>query len=617
MWKSQKMADELLPYYEKELAFIRQMGAEFAKEHPKIAGRLGVSSEAIEDPHVSRLIESFAYLNARIQHKLDDDFPELSDALLGVLFPHYQRPIPSMSIVQFIADKEQLDASYHLPKNTLLETEQFQGENCRFSTVYPTELMPFSVAGAELVGRPFATPGASSIRGAGAVLRIQLKTFTSAINIAELKPNKLRFYLKGQPQHINPLYEMLLNECQNLVITTSETDLSPVFIGKDAIKAVGFSSDEGLFPYPPSSFIGYRLLTEFFVFPEKYMFIDIEGLAEKIPHNATTELNLYIYLNNSDVELEHNISADTFVLGCTPVINLFEHKADPIKIDHTRLEYQVVADMRRPLGYEIYSVDNVIASTAEGDKKEYLPFYGLKHEHQDNDNHAYWHASRRHSKLNHIERDEGTNIFLTLVDLQFNPNIPDDRTLIIDTQCSNRDLPSKLPFNRDQPKLQCVNGAPPCERIRCLTQPTATIRPPLRNGARWRLLSHLNLNHLSITGTGNATESMKEILRLYDFKESSATRALIASIVSLNARAVSAPLNIDGHATLCRGIEVEIVIDDSQFTGSSSYLFASILEHFFGLYCSINSFTRVLVKRKNKEGYLKKCPPRAGEKILL
>lgn len=611
------MADELLPYYEKELAFIRQMGAEFAKEHPKIAGRLGISSETIEDPHVSRLIESFAYLNARIQHKLDDDFPELSDALLTILFPHYQRPIPSMAIVQFVADDEQLDASYQLPKNTLLETEQFQGENCRFSTVYNTELLPLTVVDANLIGRPFSTPGSSSVRGAGGVLRLRLKTFNNDINLHELRPDRLRFYLKGQSQHIHPLYEMLLNECQNVVLTTSETDTTPVYLGKDVIKAVGFGSEEGIFPYPPSSFLGYRLLTEFFVFPEKYMFIDIQGLAETLPADATNELNLYIYLNSSDVELEHNISADTFVMGCTPVVNLFNHRADPIKIDHTRLEYQVVADTRRPLGYEVHSVDKVVASTSSGEKKEYLPFYGLKHEHQDSDNHAFWFAARRHAKLNYLERDEGTDVFLNLVDLQFNPNVPDDRTLIIDTTCSNRDLPSKLPFNLEQPKLQCVNGAPPCERIRCLTQPTATIRPPLRDGARWRLLSHLNLNHLSITGGPNATEAMKEILRLYDFKESSATRALIESIKSLNARPVSAPLNIDGHATLCRGIEIEIVIDDALSSGNSSYLFASVLEHFFGLYCSINSFTRVLVKRNNKEGYLKKCPPRAGEKILL
>lgn len=611
------MADELLPYYEKELAYIRQMGAEFAKEHPKIAGRLGISTDTIEDPHVSRLIESFAYLNARIQHKLDDDFPEISDALLATLFPHYQRPIPSMAIVQLVPNQDQLQASYTLPAQTVLETEQFQGENCRFTTVYDTELLPLSVTDASLVGRPFATPGANAVRGAGGVLRLRLQTFNDAINIHKLRPNRLRFYLKGQPQHIHPLYEMILNESQQLVIATSDSDTNPVFVGKNAIKAVGFCDTQSLLPYPASSFSGYRLLNEFFIFPEKFMFIDIEGIANHIPARTTTELNLYFYLNRSEVELEHNVNKNTFALGCTPIVNLFSHKADPIKIEHTELEYQIIPDARRPKGYEIYSIDNVVASSAAGIQETFLPFYGLKHEHLDLKTQSFWFAARRHAKLGYSQRDEGTDLFLSLVDLNFNPNLPEDRTLLIEATCSNRDLPAKLPFNLDQPKLQCVNAAPPCEKIRCLTQPTAAIRPPLRDGARWRLLSHLNLNYLSITGSDNAKDALKEILRLYDFKDSSATRALIDSIQSLKARGVNAPLNIDGRTTLCRGTEIEIEIDDANFTGSSSFLFATVLENFFGLYCSINSFTRLLVKRKNKEGYLKKCPPRAGEKTLL
>ena len=178
------MPDELLPYYEKELAFIRQMGAEFAKEHPKIAGRLGINAESVEDPHVSRLIESFAYLNARIQHKLDDDFPELSDALLEVLFPHYQRPIPSMNIVQFVADREKLDAGFLVEKNTLLDTEQFNGESCRFTTVYDTQIHPFEVAEASMLGRPFATPGSGQFKGAGSVLKLSLQCFTNDISFA-------------------------------------------------------------------------------------------------------------------------------------------------------------------------------------------------------------------------------------------------------------------------------------------------------------------------------------------------------------------------------------------------------------------------------------------------
>ncbi|WP_444993979.1 type VI secretion system baseplate subunit TssF [Aliikangiella sp. IMCC44359] len=611
------MADELLPYYEKELAFIRQLGSEFAKEHPKIASRLGVSSDTIEDPHVSRLVESFAYLNARIQHKLDDDFPEMSDAMLSVLFPHYQRPIPSMSIVQFTPDKEQLDSQYTISQKTLVETEQFQGETCRFSTCYDTELFPIEVTSASLIGRPFTTPGSINMRGAGGVLKLSLETLSDAISFAELKPEKLRFYLKGLPQHINPLYQLLLNESLDIVMSFGEEDTNSYFLGKDSIKPVGFNEEEGLLPYPAASFMGYRLITEYFVFPEKFMFIDISNLAHNITEYAGKQLDLYIYLRSSDIELEHNISEQTFALGCTPVINLFEHRAEPIKLDHTQLEYQLVPDVRRPIGYEVYSTNKVVGSTSTGQPREFHALYGLNHENQNSDADAFWFAARRSAKLNNNERDEGTDVFLSLVDLQFNPNLLEDYTLTVDTTCSNRDLPSKLPFNLDQPKLQCVDSAPPCSKIRCLTQPTTTVRPPLRNHARWRLISHLNLNYLSLTGRDDATQSLQEILRLYDFKESSVTQGLIAAILNVNARPISAPLTIDGHATMCRGIEIEIELDGTQLTGSSSYLFASILEHFFALYCSINSFTRLLIKLKGKEGYLKKCPPRSGEKILL
>lgn len=611
------MADELLPYYEKELAYVRQLGAEFANEHPKIAGRLGINAEMIEDPHVSRLIESFAYLNARIQHKLDDDFPELSDALLEVLFPHYHRPIPSMSIIQFIADEEKLDASYHLPRKTLLETEQFQGETCRFSTVYDCDLHPFKLTRANLIGRPFTTPGSQNVKGAGGVIRLSFSSFNEEILFSDIKPDRIRLYLKGQPQHINPLYEMLLNDCHAVYMTISESDSQPIRLSPDSIKSVGFGIEDGLLPYPDASFMGYRLLTEYFSFPEKFMFIDIEGFSDKLTEEAQTSLEFYIYLETSDVELEHNISEKTFQMGCAPAVNLFEHRTDPIKVEHTQTEYQIIPDARRPVGYELYAVNKVIASTSDGEKETYLPLYGINHANQITENHAYWFTSRRSAKMGTYQRDDGTDVFLSLVDLYFNPNNPDDRTLNIQALCSNRDQPSKLPFSSNQPKLMCIDSAPPCKHIGCLTQPTNTVRPSMRNNARWRLISHLSLNHLSITGRDDATTSLKEILRLYDFKETAINRAQIESITEVNTRPITAPITIEGRATLCRGIEIEIVLDDSQLSGTSSYLFATVLEHFFALYCSLNSFTRVLVKLKSKEDYLKKCPPRAGEKTLL
>jgi len=611
------MSDELLPFYEKELVYIRQLGAEFSKEHPKIASRLGINNDSIEDPHVSRMVESFAFLNARIQHKLKDDFPEISDALLGMLYPHYQRPLPSMSIVQFVPDKEQLDTSYPIASGTLLETTQLQGENCRFTTSYDVPLLPIEVVSANLMGMPSSTPGSNKIRGASSVLKIELKTFSSDITFNSLNVDKLRFYLKGQAQHINPLYQMLLNDCNRTIMADSSSDTSPISLGKQAIKGVGFSAEESLLPYPDPSFMGYRLLTEYFAFPDKFMFIDIHGIADKLTDNYQDTLHLYIYLNEANVELEHNISAATFNLGCTPVVNLFQHTAEPIKLEHNQHEYKVTPDSRRTDGYEVHSIQKVTASSYYGDDVDYLPFYGINHAQQDDDSHAFWLAARRHAKLDNFNRDEGTDVFLSLVDLAFNPNIPEDRTLTIETLCSNRDLPQRLAYSVGQSQLQCVDSAPPCSAISYLVQPTSTIRPPLGNHARWRLLSHLNLNFLSLTGGDKAREALQEILRLYDFKGSAVTRATIDSILEVNAKSISAPLSVNGHTAMCRGIEITITLDSTLLSGSSTYLFSSMLEHFFGLYCSINSFTKLLVKTNNKEGYLKKCPPRAGEKTLL
>ena len=251
-------------------------------------------------------------------------------------------------------------------------------------------------------------------------------------------------------------------------MATSESDTNPIRLAKTAIQPVGFSDSEGLLPYPDSSFIGYRLLTEYFAFPEKFMFFDLSGIADRIPQQCTNRLEFYIYLSDSDVELEHNVSVDTFQLGCVPAVNLFEHRADPIKLDHTSVEYEVVADARRPDGYEIYSIESVNASSSSGGVETYLPLYGIRHDDQSRDNHTYWFSSRRHAKLGNHLRDEASDVFVSLADINFNPDMPDDRTLSLNTVCSNRNQPARLPFSTEQPRFHCVESAPPCTQIRCL-----------------------------------------------------------------------------------------------------------------------------------------------------
>ncbi len=606
------MSDELLNHYEKELAFLQKAMSEFAHRHSKVGSRLRISDERPEDPFVERLLDGVALLNARIQDKLGDDFPELTDAVLGTLYPHYQRPIPSMSIVQFQA-AEALDECVTMPPQTELDTDTFGGESCRFSTCYPVQIAPLKVDSAQLMARPFVAPAADRISGDG-VLKIVLKTLSPGLSMTELQPGKVRFFLRGQAKHIYPLYEHLLNGAAKVVLATGETDGQPLIRQTEIIEPVGFGLEEGLLPYPANAFEGYRLLTEYFVFPQKFLFVDVD--LSRLPAAVKDELHLYIYLREADSELEHYINASVFLLGCTPAVNLFSYTADPIAPDHSRSEYRVIADGRRTGALEIYSIDQVNASDATGRRFEYTPFYGIQHRHTERNHGTYW-FSRRESVIEGENRnEEASELHLSMVDLEFDPTVPSAETLDLRLTCFNRNLPAKLPAGTNQPRLNMVEGDAPVASIHCVTPPTQTLRPPLRNRAYWRLISHLNLNHLSLTGDQDGA-SLKEILRLYNFRNADSTRKMIDSIRRIDTRPVMAPIKAGRGTALCRGTQVEMEFDPRLVAGGSPYLFASVLERFLALYCSLNSFTRLIVRLSNSEGELKRWPPRAGEKALL
>lgn len=614
------MSDELLSLYEKELAFLRQSGAEFAKSHPKIAGRLRISGDLVEDPHVSRLLEGVAYLNARIQKKLDDDFPVYSDALLSNLYPHYLRPIPSMAITQFQAG-EDLDAVMSIPKESLIETESFNGKSCQFRTAYDSELVPVRVTKAVLKERPFVTPGANDVKNAEGVIHLQIETFSPDIPFSALNLDKLRFYLKGQVQHVYPLYELLLNQTEQIVAClpsdTSQNNPSTGYklVKASRIKPVGFAENEGLLPYPAHSFLGYRLLTEFMCFPEKFMFFDLCDLKQWLPQDSH-KVDLYIYTKTANQELERHLSEKYFALNCSPVVNLFPHRAEPISLEHEHAEYKVIPDARYPQHYEIYSIEKVTGLTGQGKKISYKPFYGLNHSDIQRDEQRFWHAERRPIFDGEFGNEPGSEMDMSLVDLNFSFADASDETLSIDTLCFNRNTPEKLPFGNGQPHFKFVSLGIMLKSIDTLTRVTGTIRPPQGNGARWRLISHLSLNHLSLEGEG-ATDRLKEILALYDFTDTAASRALINSIQGVQTRSITAPITFHGRTSICRGTEIELLLDDTLLSGSSVFLFSSVLEHFFSMYCSINSFTRLIVKLKGKAEAYKIWPPKTGKKPVL
>lgn len=617
------MTDQLLPYYNRELAFLRKMGAEFALAHPKIAGRLRFGEDVAEDPHVARMVEAFAYLSARIRHKLDDDFPELAESMLGVLYPHYLAPIPAMAIAQFALDRAQaeLTGGYRLPRGANLETEPVRGkgvdgETCRFRTAYDVTLWPIRILNAEFRGPPFTAPPCRFVSEAKAIARIQLGCLSEKIGVGQMSFDSLRFYLQGPSQYIYDLYEAILNHTLAVAVAVSPGDKEAVILPASSVQAVGFSRSESLLPNSPRSFDGYQLLSEYFAFPEKYLFFDLKGIDRRALSRLGKQAELFFFLGRYWSDLEKNVDTQTFQLGCTPIVNLYRQRCESIPLTNTQFEYRVVPDARRPQAHEIYSIDRVVGASTANEQREFQPFYSVRHGQELGKQFGFWHAMRRPAGYAAGQVDRGTELFMSIVDLDFQPAQMGKWTLDVETTCLNRDLPRHLPYGVGQPRMQLTTGAPVAP-IRCLTPPTATLRPAMGRGTLWRLVSQLSLNHLSLIAPDGNPDPLREILRLYDYHDSPETRAMIDGLIGVQGRRVVGRIGGSVAAGFCRGLEVIIRLDEERFSGSGAYMFAAVLERFLGLYTSINSFTKVVATTNKREEPLAQWPPRAGEQVLI
>jgi type VI secretion system protein ImpG len=388
----------------------------------------------------------------------------------------------------------------------------------------------------------------------------------------------------------------------------------PIVLPAGALRPVGFEPDESVLPHSERSFAGYRLVQEYFAFPEKYLFFDVTGLDRLVVASFPQSFDLVFSLRR-EFSLEKGISTQTFRLHCTPIVNLFSHVAEPIRVTHLQTEYRVVPDVGRPMAMEVYSIDEVSATRPDLEKPiVYEPFYSVRHATSGEEATTFWNASRRSSER---KDDDGTEVFLTLVDLGFRPSVPDVETLTVRAICSNRDLPGRLPFGSSTGGADFeLEGAGVFTAIRCLRKPTASLRTPLRRGTQWRLISHLSLNHLSLVEGAGGPQALQEILKLYDFADSSATRQQIEGITRLSARRTLRPVG-SAAAGFVRGIEVSAEFDETQFIGTGVFLFAAVLERFLALYSSVNSFSQLVASTRQREGLLKRWPPRAGEQIVL
>lgn len=612
------MRDDLLAYYDRELLFLRQMGAEFAAKYPKVAGRLSLEADRVEDPHVERLIEAFAFLAARIHLKIDDDFPEITDALLNIVYPHYLRPIPSTTVVEFHLDPEQgkLTGGFRIPRDSMLFSRPFEGAPCRFRVCYDTTIWPLRIAAAEMKTPDRLEPPLRAADAATA-LRVELACHAD-VGFDKLELNRLRFYLNGESNVVHSLYELLANNCFRIVIRDPRpgSRIRPVFLPGDALVPGGFREEEGVLPYPGRSFSGYRLLQEYFCVPEKFLFFELGGLDALRAAGFGPAAEVIFLLSpferpDRHQMLEVGVSAQTLRLNCSPAVNLFPQTAEPILVEGLKYEYPIIPDVRRRQLMEIYSVDEVVSTKPDKtDILRYEPFFAYRHAGAGSAK-AFWHTRRRPSPR---ANDPGTEVYLSLVNLAGELEKPETETVTVRCTCTNRDLPSRLPFGRESGDFE-LEGNPAIKRIVALHKPRPPVRPPLGKAVFWRLISHLSLNYLSLVEEGH--EALQEILKLYEFTGSAHLAKQIQGIVSVSSREHFAPVRSEAGIVFARGRRVEMQFDEDQFAGGGVFLFASVLERFLGLYASMNSFSQLVAHTKQRRLPLREWAPRAGEQTLL
>jgi type VI secretion system protein ImpG len=509
-----------------------------------------------------------------------------------------------MAVAHFQADPAQmkLTGSYQIDKGTPLFARSQHGHLCRFRTGYPITLWPISVdyAGFETIDRYDFLDHSSDVAH---VLRIRLRAAEGEMGRLGLK--KLRFFLHGERTQVCRLYDLLFTGVARVALLP-EGASQPVMLPDSSILPVGFGTDEDLLPYPGHAHPQYRLLQEYFTFPEKFLFVDIDNLDR---HRASTSFDILILLNRMPSQ-GMNIDRDTFCTGCAPIINLFEKTTEPIRLTHRQSEYLLMPDMRHERFTEIHTIRSVVAS-GDGDEESrtVAPYFSYNH-HETTHRRSFWHARRVHTERQGIS---GTELWLSLVDTDFNPVLPEAQTLFAHTLCTNRHIAGDLAYGTE---LQIEQSAP-VVRITCLRKPTSQIDPPQAGSHYWRLISHLSLNYLSLSGGSESLRALREIALLHAPPDDQSAQHQINGIRGMNCNQVVRRIGNDAWRGFCRGTEITLSFDETAYVGSSPVLFASVLNQFFALYTSINSFTQLVATSVQREGVWKQWSPMIGEQNVL
>jgi type VI secretion system protein ImpG len=628
------MDPNLLRHYNDELTHLREVGAEFAQEFPKIASRLSLDGLEVTDPYVERLLEGFAFLAARIQLKLDAEQPKLIQHLLETVYPGFLSPVPSMVIARMRPDPldPNLAKGFTLKRGTALTAELTRGQNtrCEFRMAHDVTLWPIEIASVQYFTHapdlPLAhLPVARQVKGG---LRIKLRLH-GGLSFKQLKLDRLPFYIAAPDEVAFRLHELVLG---NTVATWvgggagagSSSLKRPMqgFADQDSVQPIGFSDEEALLPETLRGFSGHRLLQELAAMPQRFLFFDVQDLARRLDAIDGAEAEIVLLFSRGDAALESLVDAGSLALFCTPAVNLFPKRLDRIQLGTSSWEHHVVPDRTRPMDYEVHTLESVTGyGTAQVAEQKFLPLYASYHDESRNHG-AYFSVRREPRLLSSRQRQDGPRsayvgqeMFVSLVDPQAAPYREDIRQLSLTALVTNRDLPTLLPGNAT---TWALDAAGPAGRIDTLRGPTRPVQRLARGDVGWSLVSLLTLNYLSIAGDDpkRAAASLRSLLALHGPEQDVAWSKQIESLQWVEAKSVVRRLPFPGPLTFGCGVEVTALVDELGFQGSSAFLLGQVLAQFFARHASTNSFCETVL-RSSTRGEIFRSKPRIGEKAVL
>lgn len=602
------MIEELLPYYEKQLQEFGQQSREFASKYPKIAQRLSLNQEQIDDPHIERLIQAFSLISARIDKKLADSYDIFTRSIFEVMFPQYLKPFPACSVVSFedVNKIKQLTDRQVIPKATTLKAKSTRGVQCEYQTVQDVVLLPI-----QLKQIKFKThPSAHMHLNQNATLSMGFEIFSQKNQL--LAQENLPIFLDAISNFPLQVLDSIFKASTSFSIRVGQNS----FDIANPFEIMGFDELQSVLPIDQHTHHAYRLLMEYFCVPEKFNFLKLKLDFIKYFNleQSEFELQMHFKLNLNDQASIRNYSelnAANFKLFATPIVNLFKKQAEPQKINHKRMEYPLITDAHHPEYYQAYSIlkMNMVREKSDQDQVFYpvLPFFAMSHYHQDKVQFFYSlnpeQMKNKHQELNY-----------SVISRALEPHATQSDFISTEILCTNRELPYES-YNKDQNALT-LNDSNLARRALMLKRPSIPYYFEQNKKEQWRIISHLSLNNLSLM-KGDAVSHIKELLALYNLSKSKENQIIIDAIKNIQFSTTQKLVESKPFPLFVRGLKVEVEVDAEVFRGHSLYIFSQLLTHVFNLKVNMNSFVDVIIVDVNTQQELYQCVQNVGGKTAL